>query len=208
MESIKTNMELQVMNNNTINFYNEHVEDFAQDTIEAKMTEVQDRFIKHLAIGSHILDLGCGSGRDSLLFLNRGFIITALDGSKELCNSASKLIGQDVICKTFDEINYEEEFDGVWACASLLHVPSTEMKSVIGRVIKALKPWGVFYASFKYGEFEGDRKGRFYTDLTEDAFVKLICKFNEVQIVELWISGDVRPGREEEKWLNAILIKG
>lgn len=199
---------MKVMTNNTINFYNEHVKDFAQDTIEAKMTEVQERFLKHLSAGSRILDLGCGSGRDSLLFLQRGFRVTALDGSKELCNSAAKLIGQAVICKTFDEINYEEEFDGVWACASLLHVTSEELKSAIGNAIKALKPGGVFYNSFKYGDFEGDRQGRYYTDLTEDTFGKLISNFNEVKIAELWISGDVRPDREEEKWLNAILFKG
>lgn len=195
------------MGDKTLKFYNEHVQDFTMDTIDAKMNNIQENFIKYLSYGSHILDLGCGSGRDSLLFKQRGYKVTALDGSKELCKTASKLIGQEVICKTFNQIDYKSEFDGIWACASLLHVPSLELENVMGKAIQALKPKGIFYVSFKNGSYEGYRQGRYYTDLTNETFGDLIAKFKDINIADQWISGDVRPGRESEKWLNVILIK-
>lgn len=193
------------MTNKTLEYYNSHVVDFTSDTLEVNMNNVQERFLKYLSPGAHILDLGCGVGRDSLLFLQRGFHVTALDGSNELVKVASELIGQEVLCKTYEQMDWVEEFDAIWACASLLHVPSIELEEVLQKVVRALKPGGVFYVSFKYGDFEGYRKDRYYTDFTENTFDKLISAFKNISIMEQWISCDVRPGRNNEKWLNAIL---
>ena len=98
-------------------------------------------------------------------------------------------------------------YDGIWACSSILHVPTSELKSVILKMSEALKKKGIIYTSFKYGTFEGERNGRYFTDMTEETFALLIRDIRELEIEELWITSDVRPGRGEEKWLNLILRK-
>lgn len=95
----------------------------------------------------------------------------------------------------------------MWACASLLHVPAGELKSVFIKIAKALRDNGILYASFKYGDFEGERNGRMFTDMNEDSIEALINDIPELEIKESYISGDVREGRGDEQWLNMILIK-
>lgn len=191
----------------TLDYYDRIAEAFAADTRDADVGELHELFLSHLPAGARILDLGCGSGRDSRLFLGKGYDVTAVDGSKEFCRIASDLIGQEVLCRTFEELDFEEEFDGVWACASILHVPSERLPGVIARISRALKRGGFFYASFKYGVFEGERNGRYFTDLDEAGFAALIAGFPEFGIVETRITSDVRPGRAEEKWLNVVVRK-
>lgn len=193
--------------NKTLDYYNTFYKKFITDTLEANASELHHSFLKHLPKGASILDLGCGSGRDSKVFLNLGYKVCALDGSKELYKFASEYIGQEVLCKTFDEIDFEEEFEGIWACASLLHIPYKDLPNIFKKLWKALKQEGYLYASFKYGDFEGERKSRYFTDLTEDKFKKLLKPFNEFEIVETTITRDIRKGREGEKWLNVVLCR-
>jgi len=107
----------------------------------------------------------------------------------------------------FHELNEMNKYDGIWACASILHVSSVSLPYIMARMLRALKENGVIYTSFKYGTFEGERDGRYYTDLTEASFADLIREIAELRVEEEWISTDVRPGREEQKWLNIILRK-
>ncbi len=193
--------------NKTLDYYNTFHKDFITNTLEANASELHHSFLKYLPKGASILDLGCGSGRDSKVFINLGYKVCALDGSKELCKFASEYIGQQVICKTFDEINFKEEFDGIWACASLLHIPYKDLPNIFKKLSKALKQEGHLYASFKYGDFEGERKGRYFTDLTEERLKQLLEPFDKLEIVETTITSDIRKGREEEKWLNVMLRK-
>jgi hypothetical protein len=79
---------------------------------------------------------------------------------------------------------------------------------VLENISRALKKGGTFFASFKYGTFEGERNGRYFTDLTEESFRKLIESLGELEIIETWATGDVRVGRENEKWLNVVVGKG
>lgn len=109
--------------NRTIDYYNKNAEVFFQDTACADMSYLYKQFLPLIPVGGRILDLGCGSGRDSRYFLEQGFQVTAIDGSAELCRLASKYIGQEVLCMVFRDLAFENCFDGVWACASLLHVP-------------------------------------------------------------------------------------
>lgn len=191
----------------TLDYYDRIAEAFAADTREADVGDLHALFLAHLPAGGRILDLGCGSGRDSRLFLEKGYDVTAVDGSREFCRIAADLIGREVLCRTFEELDFDGEFDGVWACASILHVPSARLPGVLARISRALKTGGIFYASFKYGVFEGERNGRYFTDLTEASFADLISAFPEFESVETRITGDVRPGRAEEKWLNAVVRK-
>ena len=103
-----------------------------------------------------------------------------------------------------DAIN---EYNGIWACSSILHLPKKELRSVLQKMCIALKDNGMIYTSFKYGNFAGDRNGRYFTDFIEDSFQKIIADISELKIEDCWITSDVRPGRDEEKWLNLLLRK-
>ena len=101
-------------------------------------------------------------------------------------------------------------FSGISYCVNsiiILHVPANELQDIIKKMANALRAHGIIYTSFKYGTFEGERNGRYFTDMTEETFAKLIQDMDELEIEEQWITSDVRPGRGEEKWLNLILRK-
>lgn len=171
------------------------------------MTDDWNRFTSKLASSSLILDFGCGSGRDTKYFLEHGFKVEAMDGSEELCKAASKFTGITVNHQLFQDWKSEAKYNAIWAYASILHLSKQELKRVINNIRDALLPSGIFYTSFKYGNFEGVRNGLYFTDMTESSFAELINEVTGFEIIEEWITSDVRPGREEEKWLNVILKK-
>lgn len=100
-----------------------------------------------------------------------------------------------------------DTYDGIWACASILHLRMEELTDVFRRMILALHEEGILYVSFKLGNFRGERNGRYFTDFDESGFRKYAEQFPELTIRNLWITADVRSGREEEQWLNIILQK-
>ena len=191
----------------TIEYYNQNADMFAQGTRLVDFTVVQERFRKMLPVGSRILDFGCGSGRDTKYFLEKGYRVEATDGSAELCKLASAFAGIEVKEMLFQDLDVSGKYEGIWACSSILHLSKKELLPVIRKMCDALKDNGVIYTSFKYGDFEGERNGRYFTDFTEDTFDKFIKVIPELTIEEEWITSDVRPGRGEEKWLNLILRK-
>lgn len=193
--------------NNTISYYNQNAESFSSTTKDVEFHQTQDRFINKLSKGSFILDFGCGSGRDTKYFRDRGYQVEAIDGSEELCKIATELTGIPVKCMLFQNLSETAKYQGIWACSSILHLSQTELHEVFQKMIIALKPDGYLYTSFKYGEFSGMRNGRFFTDMTEDVFNDFIQEHSELSLEEMWVSTDVRPGRGEEKWLNLILKK-
>ena len=107
----------------------------------------------------------------------------------------------------FQELSEVDKYDGIWACSSILHLSKQELKPVLEKMLTALKKSGIIYTSFKYGDFEGERNGRFFTDFTSESFEEYCRGLDGVTIEENWITGDVRPDRGEEKWLNLILRK-
>jgi cyclopropane fatty-acyl-phospholipid synthase-like methyltransferase len=154
-----------------------------------------------------VLDFGCGSGRDTKYFIEAGFEVVATDGSEELCKSASEYTGITVKQMLFQELDETASYDGIWACSSILHLPKKELEAVFTKMIRALCNDGIIYTSFKYGTFEGERNGRFFTDFTLETFEEFVKCIENISIEDYWITGDVRPGREEEQWLNLILRK-
>ncbi len=194
--------------NNTLIFYDSHAEEFYDNTVNVGFETVQVRFLNKLEKGAYILDFGCGSGRDTKYFLENGYMVEAIDGSKELCKLASSLTGIKVKHMYFQELDKENKYEGIWACSSILHLPVDELIDVMEKMKIALKENGIIYTSFKYGDFSGERNGRFFTDMTEESFAKLLGKIDGLYVEEQWISSDARPGRGEEKWLNLILRKG
>ena len=190
----------------TLQYYADNAAAFTENTLNVEFSAMQDRFVSHIKPGGHILDLGCGSGRDAKAFMNRGFTVTAVDGSPELCKTAESVIGQPVICATFQEYEPSDTFDGIWACASLLHLPYKEIAPVLRKLATHLTQAGCFYLSFKYGDFEGVRNGRYFTDMTEERFAAILKEVPELMLAEEFITTDVRPGREE-LWWNGIVKK-
>lgn len=191
----------------TLKYYNENAQSFASGTVSVKFTEVQDKFLEKLNSDAYILDFGCGAGRDTKYFLSRGYQVDAVDGSEQLCRIASEYTGIKVRQMLFQELDEKEKYDGIWACASILHLPKKQLREVLENMYAALKSEGWIYTSFKYGEFEGERNGRYFTDFTTDTFKDFIHDMHGLKIEEQWITGDVRPGRGEEKWLNLLLQK-
>ena len=194
------------MNNKTLDYYNQNAEEFVASTVAVDFNEIQDRFIEKLS-GKNVLDFGCGAGRDTKYFLKAGLNVTAIDGSEEMCRCASEYTGIKVRHMLFQELSEKNTYDGIWACASILHLPKTELRQVILKMADALQTGGIVYTSFKYGDFEGERNGRYFTDFTIESFTEFIQDITGIQIEDDWITGDVRPGRGEEKWLNLILRK-
>ncbi|MBR6770527.1 MAG: class I SAM-dependent methyltransferase [Lachnospiraceae bacterium] len=196
-----------MQNDETLNYYDSHADEFFKSTINVEFVTIQEHFLVKLQKGSYILDFGCGSGRDTKYFLEQGYKVDAVDGSKELCKLASEYTQIEVKNILFQELSEVEKYDGIWACSSILHLPVDELTKVMGKMTVALKEKGIIYTSFKYGIFAGERNGRFFTDMTEDKWVNFLSGIEDLEIEEQWITSDVRPGRGEEKWLNLILRK-
>ena len=193
------------MKNSTLEYYDHNAEQFFKTTAEVDFTGTQDRFLRYLEPGSRILDLGCGSGRDTRYFLEKGYQVDATDGSAEICRLASEYTGIPIKQMLFSELDAVSEYDGIWACASILHLPEEELRDVMHRIGKALKEDGIFYTSFKYGDFAGERNGRYFRDFTEESFREFLKDFHEFRMTDQWITCDVRPNRGEERWLNVLL---
>jgi 2-polyprenyl-3-methyl-5-hydroxy-6-metoxy-1,4-benzoquinol methylase len=184
-------------------YYDDNAETFFADSVTADVGDLHGRFLPLVRAGGRILDAGCGSGRDSLAFLQAGFDVTAFDASEEMVRLATRHSGLPVIQMPFDEVDWRHRFDGVWACASLLHVVRADLPEVVGRLVGALRPGGVMFASFKYGTEERDHHGRRFTDLDE---VRLESLFEGagLAIVDLVVGADGRPGREHERWVSSV----
>lgn len=189
----------------SISYYQHHAKTFFGDTVKVDMTPLYRRFLPLLRAEARILDAGCGSGRDARAFADLGHQVTAFDASPALVALAERHVGQPIYCLRFQDVTWQDEFDGIWACASLLHVPAVELPVVMQRLGKALKPGGILYGSFKYGSGEREHHGRRFTDLDEPGLEVLLRHVPNLEPVDTWTTGDLRPGRESERWLNTLL---
>lgn len=190
----------------TLDYYKENASLYVQSTLGCMMDIPINEFLKYVYDGGLILDFGCGSGRDSKVFLQKGYDIEAVDGTAEICEFASGYLNREVRQLYFEELDECSKYDGVWACSSLLHLPYENLKKTIGLVYKALKPGGAFYASFRYGESEELRNDRYYTDMTERK-LEVLLEGSGFRVQRTWISEDVRLDRAGDLWLNVILVK-
>ncbi|MBR3039950.1 MAG: class I SAM-dependent methyltransferase [Lachnospiraceae bacterium] len=168
------------------------------------MSYWRNRFLKYIPDGGRILDAGCGSGRDSKAFIGQGYSVVAFDASREMCKKAAELLGQEVWQMRFDEMAFEDEFDGVWACASLLHVSENEIDDAIQRIKTSLSDNGILYASFKYGDGTTEKHERSFLNYTEETIQEMMER-EGFEILECEISLDIRPDRKNEKWINVIV---
>ncbi|WP_340644416.1 class I SAM-dependent methyltransferase [Phenylobacterium sp.] len=186
-------------------YYDENAELFFADTAYVDLSDGRRRFVEALPPGGRVLDAGCGSGRDALAFRDLGFDVTAFDGSAAMVAKASAHTGLPVLHLDFAEVAWRETFDGIWANASLLHVPRCDLCEVMRRLRRALVPGGVWELSFKLGSGERQAHGRLFTDLDEPGARALIAEVGGLETLAITLSYDVRPGRESEGWTNLLV---
>jgi SAM-dependent methyltransferase len=189
----------------TVAYYDRNAARFAADTATLDMSALHDRFLRRLPPGGRILDAGCGVGRDTLAFVDGGYSVVAFDASAEMARLARERVAgrAEVLHMCFEDVVWREEFDGIWACASLLHVPATDFPGVATKLAAALRAGGAWYMSFKLGQGERLAGGRVFVDHTE-ATLRGALAGTSCELVESWASKDVRPNRNGDVWFNAV----
>ncbi|WP_043974534.1 MULTISPECIES: class I SAM-dependent methyltransferase [Acinetobacter] len=190
----------------TLDYYDINALKFFESTFNVEMESLYLPFLRYLPDHAFILDLGCGSGRDTLAFKNKGYQVSATDYSKELVDKARCLTGIDVRFESFYELSEQNQYDGVWACASLLHCERERLAEVLEKILKALKVKGICYMSFKYGAGDRYKDGRQFADMDESQAQSLLKKFDNILLLQQWISIDKRPNHNED-WLNIVFQK-
>lgn len=189
---------------NKMSYYDVNAQSFFNDTVSVSMVSLYSEFLRLLPGNSRILDVGCGSGRDSKAFKNMGFQVVAIEPSPALASLAEEYIGQHVVVSSIQQFNSTQRFDGIWACASLLHISYSDLPSVFSQLSELLENNGVIYCSFKYGDCETVRGERKFTDLNEKLLADSLP--STLRVLKLWLTEDLRPNRED-KWLNVILVR-
>lgn len=190
----------------TIDFYNTNADSFYSSTVDVDMSHLYKKFTQHLPPEALILDAGCGSGRDSKAFLSMNYRVVPFDASQEMVKRASELTGLDVQCISFDQYQSTEKYDGIWTCASLLHISMKQLPAIMKKFNRMLVDGGIWYLSFKYGAEEREKNGRHFTDINETILADLLSPLTYLDVLSTWITEDARPDRDE-KWLNAIIKK-
>lgn len=195
----------------TLDFYQAHAKEFFAQTIDVAMQNVYQPFLENLPTGKQIiLDIGCGSGRDSVFFARQGFEVTAIDGSQNMIALAKQQHSQvDWQCLTFDKLPsqaWQKRFTGIWACASLLHVPFDDLSSILNDLLAMLQVHGILYASFKYGDNEREKDGRFFCDMNESRWQFIESQLKSAKSLQSCQTLDNRADRQEV-WWNVLLVK-
>lgn len=187
-------------------YYRQNALRFFEATVALDVSALHEAFLSKLPTGAHILDAGCGSGRDAKAFSNRGHVVSAFDASPELATLASEHCGFEVRVRTFAEVEEVDTYDGIWCCASLLHVPPAEMALAVGNLWRALRRGGCIYLSLKLGVGERLLDGRQFTDANESTLRRWFAAVPDVASIETWVTDDQRPDRSEQ-WINALVVR-
>lgn len=190
---------------NSITYYDKNSKSFYDRTINADVQDLYEAFLKHLPQSGRILDAGCGVGRDSKFFISKGYEILPFDGSIEMVKTASHVLGKDAQHMLFQDLHFSDEFDAVWANASLLHVPYASLKEILVSFHKALRPSGILFASFKYGDSMRQVEERSFFDMNETSIKPYLEGL--FTPLEIWKSADSRSSvaaSPDKSWLNII----
>lgn len=188
-------------------YYNDHAFEYSKKTLPISMTEQYEKFLRVLPENGFILDAGCGSGRDALHFLKNGYKVDAFDASIELAKLAEDLTGLDIKCLRFQEFEPKPIYDGIWANASLLHVPHEELHDVLISFRNSLKPGGSLYCSFKYGKQDSiDTAGRSFTNRTCEALNKDLTLAGFTARRTITLQQSTTPEGAPQEWVIGLAI--
>jgi superfamily II DNA or RNA helicase/HKD family nuclease/SOS-response transcriptional repressor LexA len=193
------------MNDNT-KYYEENAITFFAATVTADMSPARLKFMACVPRGGHILDAGCGSGRDANAFSEQGFRVTAFDASPAIAQLASAHCGFPIQVRSFEDVDEVDAYEGIWCCASLLHVPAAEIPQTLRSLWRALKPGGALYISLKQGDGERTTEGRTFTDANAKLIDDWLSGLFDVRNVEMWESKDTRPDKAQD-WISAIVVR-
>ena len=188
----------------THRYYEDKAEEYLARTSQLDMESLYKPFLELIPAGGTILDAGCGPGRDVLAFLKQGFRVTAFDASEKMVEIASTQTGVAALQMRFQELKYKQKFDGIWACASLLHVPFCELEDVLTRFRRALKTRGICFMSFKQGNGERFEDGRRFIDFTEATLQQKLADISGLSVLRIWGTED-QAGRSGVQWVNALI---
>lgn len=191
----------------TITYYESNALDFIESTIDTDVSVLYAEFEKIVLPGCKVLDLGCGSGRDSKYFVEHGFDVVAIDPSRAMCEQTRSIVKIPVFQMKAEKMQFADEFDAVWACASLLHISRDKQIDTLRLISNVLKPDGVCYASWKYGSGDRFEGGRQFADFTEESFRSLLKKISSFREIKVWTTEDMRGDRQNLKWLNVLIKK-
>jgi SAM-dependent methyltransferase len=188
---------------NSIDYYNKNSQAFYARTIHADLKKVYEKFFQYLNKKGRILDAGCGVGRDSKYFLSQGYEVVAFDGSVEMVKLTSTLLEQEALHMRFEDLDFSDEFDAVWASASLLHIPYEDLRKTIQSFHQSLRSSGILYASFKYGSSMRQLEDRTFFDMNETTIKPYLGGLFDP--LEIWKSEDTRTtAAPTSYWLNFI----
>jgi len=195
------------MSRRTLDHYEAHADQFWEGTRDHDVSQNYAALLD--AIRSppplQILDLGCGPGRDLLYFRSKGHVAVGVDGCRAFCEMARRHSGCEVLEQDFLALDLPRaRFDGVFANASLFHVPSAELPRVLGELRDALKPGGVLFASNPRGQNqEGWNGGRYgsYWDL--ERWRALVASAGGLEEILHYYRPPGKP-REEQPWLATV----
>lgn len=188
---------------NSIAYYDRNAETYAEDTRKIDMSRHHKVFESYLEKGNHILDLGCGSGRDSHHFMSRGYQVTSMDGSAEMVKQASSYLSRPVIHSTFEDYESNHIYDGIWASASLLHVSKENLADILSKYIDMLNINGVFFMSYKIYDEDFEYDGRRFTCFTLDSLTSLLSTFDNISVVNIRETDSVQTNNM--RWVSAII---
>lgn len=199
--------ECETMITDSVNYYEKYADDFVASTINADVSKLYEEFENNLKPGCRIMDLGCGSGRDSRYFAGKGYEVVAVDPSLAMCVKTNEIAEVITYNLKAEELFFEDEFDAVWACASLLHVARPDQVSALRMICRSLRKNGILYCSWKYGHQDRSDRGRSFTDFDEGELYRTLAYVPKLKLIKSWVTMDARPDRQEQKWLNALLRK-
>lgn len=193
---------------NTLEFYNKNAKEYFEQTIVGNLEENYTKFLSQIPENAYILDFGCGSGRDSKYFIEKGYKVKAIDGSIEMCKLAKEYIKQDVECMLFEELTDENTYDAIWACSSILHVEKEKLPDILLKMTKALKANGIIFTAFKKGEEAIIKEGKYYNFITKEEMQNIIDqnKIN-LKIIDYFETLPSTKRKADAIWSNYILKK-
>lgn len=190
-------------------YYENNAAAFIEATRTVDMTAFHNRFLAALQprppANTRLLDAGAGSGRDARTFRLAGYRVEAFDASPAMVLAAAEFAAVPVRQLRFEDFAWDHPFEGIWACASLLHVGRQYLPGALQRLADHLVSDGIIYASFKFGPEERKKNGRHFTDMTEDTLASVLDDCPALVQFETWRSSDQRPDKKHEIWLNALL---
>ena len=186
------------------NYYESNAEHYAAETFSADMSEQYQRFLTLLKDGVKLLDVGSGSGRDACYFQKQGYQVTALEPSKNLCREIRKVFSGEIMCSDIQNYQPAERYDGIWACASLIHLQEEEVLQFFEKIDQYLDDNGIIYISGKNGISTGEVEDEpFFLEFTDQLVEKILTVNKQLKLEQLWYTEDVN-NRKGFRWLNVI----